>query len=64
MAYDRRTYNSEYDKAHQRRISVAFHDVTDADIIEYLKTVKNVNGLIKKLIRQEMKQEEGENSED
>lgn len=43
--------SAKYDKAHTKGIYLKLNLETDKDIIEYLKDVDNVQGLIKELIR-------------
>lgn len=43
--------SAKYDKAHTKGIYLKLNKETDADIIDYLKEVDNVQGLIKELIR-------------
>ena len=43
--------SAKYDKAHTKGIYLKLNKKTDADIIDYLKEVDNVQGLIKELIR-------------
>lgn len=49
-----RASQRHYDKACRTRVSVLLVNTTDADIIEFLKTVPNKQGLIKQLIRDHM----------
>ena len=44
----------EYDKKNTTRVSIKLNNKTDADIIEKLETVENVQGFIKAIIRNEM----------
>lgn len=43
-----------YDRTRRTKVSVLLVNNTDADIIAYLKTVPNKQGLIKKLLRDHM----------
>ena len=43
--------SAKYDKANTKGIYLKLNKNTDADIIDYLKEVDNVQGLIKELIR-------------
>lgn len=43
-----------YDRKNTKGLYLKLNKKTDADIIEYLKRVDNVQGLIKRLIREEM----------
>ena len=45
-----------YDKERRTKVSVLLVNSTDADILEYLKTVPNKQGLIKQLLREHMSQ--------
>lgn len=47
--------NAKYDKAHTKGIYLKLNLTTDADIIEYLKGVDNIQGHIKSLIRANIK---------
>ena len=44
----------KYNAANVKQLKIALNRKTDADIIAYLETVENVNGLIKALIREHM----------
>ena len=44
----------EYDKNNTTRINLKLNNKTDADLIEKLESVKNVQGYIKAIIRNEM----------
>lgn len=44
----------KYDKAHTKGIYLKLNLETDADIIEFLARSENVQGYIKKLIRQQI----------
>ena len=46
--------NAKYDKTHTKGIYLKLNKETDADIIGYLESVDNVQGLIKSLIRKEI----------
>jgi len=45
---------AKYDAAHTFRIAIKFNTKTDADILAYMSTVDNKQGLIKALIRAQM----------
>lgn len=45
----------KYDKANTKQIKLKLNRKTDADIIAYLEQADNIQGLIKDLIRQDMK---------
>ena len=47
----------EYDKNNTTRINLKLNNKTDADLIEKLESVKNVQGYIKAIIRNEMEGE-------
>jgi hypothetical protein len=46
---------ARYDKANTKGLYLKFNLTTDADIIEYLKGVDNIQGYIKSLIRSNIK---------
>jgi hypothetical protein len=50
--------STKYDKANTKGIYLKLNRTTDADIIEYLEKADNVQGLIKDLIRNSMKEAE------
>lgn len=43
-----------YDKANTTRINLKLNNKTDADIIQHLESTPNMQGYIKKLIREDM----------
>ena len=45
----------QYDKENCRRINLKLNKKTDADIIKRLEAEKNIQGYLKKLIREDMK---------
>lgn len=45
----------QYDKQNTRRVNLKLNNKTDADIIRKLESVENIQGYIKELIRQDMK---------
>ena len=47
--------NAKYDKDNTKGIYLKLNLTTDADIIEHLKGVNNIQGLIKSLIRANIK---------
>lgn len=50
-----------WDREHTRQIRLKLNLNTDADLIEYLDSVDNKQGLIKRLLREEMtRMKEGE----
>ena len=46
--------NAKYDKANTTGLYLKFNNKTDKDILEYLSSVPNRQGLIKQLIREHM----------
>ncbi|MBR2159980.1 MAG: hypothetical protein IJ938_01560 [Clostridia bacterium] len=50
----KRRASAKYDKANTKGIYLKLNKNTDADIIEYLEEVENVQGYIKTLIRKDM----------
>lgn len=44
----------KYNATHVKQIKISLNKKTDADIISYLETCGNIQGLIKALIRKEM----------
>ena len=57
MAFNHIQYNIQYAKENTRRIALSLNKNTEADMIEYLETVKNINGYIKQLIREDMEKQ-------
>lgn len=51
-------YNTEYNKANTVAINIRLNKKTDADIITALESVNNKSGLIKWLLRQEIRNSE------
>lgn len=47
----KRRASAKYDKTHTKGIYLKLNKETDADIIEYLEEVENVQGYIKNLIK-------------
>lgn len=47
--------SAKYDKANTKQFILKLNKTTDADIMEKLATVGNMQGYIKELIRQDMK---------
>lgn len=45
---------AKYIKTHMRRFVLSCNNERDADIIEYLEASDNVNGLLKRIIREEI----------
>ena len=52
----KKDYDIKYQKQNIRRINLALHKETDADILDFLERQTNVNGFIKRLIRDYMKE--------
>ena len=48
---------AEYDKANTKGLYIKLNKNTDADIIEYLNGIGNKQGLIKSLIRSEIRKD-------
>jgi len=46
----------KYNKDHVKQVKINLNTKTDADIIEYLDGVENVQGTIKRLIRDEIQE--------
>lgn len=47
-------YKLQYEKDNTKRVNLKFNKVHDEDILSHLSFVDNVNGYIKKLIREDM----------
>lgn len=47
--------SAKYDKANTKGIYLKLNKITDADILEYLERVENIQGTIKRLIREDAK---------
>lgn len=47
----------EYNASHTTRIAISLNNKTDADIIAYLQTTDNKQGLFKELLRTRMAEE-------
>ena len=54
MADKNYKYTKKYDTANTTKVSLKLNKKTDADIIEYLDSVENKQGTIKRLIREEI----------
>lgn len=54
MAYDRNKYSAAWNTANTTRIAISLNNRTDADIIDWLNSQENKQGIIKELIRKEM----------
>ena len=50
-------YDSEYDLEHTTQVKMKFNNKTDADILAYLSTITNKQGLIKQLLRAQMEED-------
>jgi len=48
--------NAKYDAANTIQVHMKLNKATDADIIERLRTISNVQGYIKALIRKDLEQ--------
>lgn len=48
----------EYQRAHCKQVKMLLHKQRDRDIITYLESQDNVQGLLKRLIREEIKRTE------
>ena len=59
MADKNYKYTKKYDTANTTKVSLKLNKKTDADIIEYLDSVENKQGTIKKLIRDEIERSQG-----
>lgn len=51
MAFEQAKYVDEYRKQNIRRIAVNLNRIHDADILEHLERMENMQGYIKALIR-------------
>ena len=51
----KRKYENRWQKENVIRVTVKLYKNTDADLIDYLSDLKNRNGYIKQLIRDDMK---------
>lgn len=45
---------AKYDKAHTKGLYIKLNKTTDADILQHLQEVENVQGYIKELIREDI----------
>ena len=52
---------AQYDRENTRRINLKLNKKTDDDIIKWLEAQKNIQGYLKRLIREDMQKEENEN---
>lgn len=53
----KRKANAKYNAKTRITVSFQLNKSTDQDIIEYLKTVDNVNGFLKNLVREQIKKD-------
>lgn len=60
MPTKRGVQQDKWDRENTRQIRLKLNVRTDADILEFLDTVENKQGLIKRLIRNHIKAQEGE----
>ena len=51
---DNYKYTKKYDENNTTRVQLKLNNKTDADILEYLNSVENKQGTIKRLIREEI----------
>ena len=60
ISYEKRMgrIQQEWDKKHTRRFVLKLHTVLDADIIQLLENSGNIQGYLKKLIREEIARNE------
>ena len=56
---DNYKYTKKYDAVNTTQIKIKLNRKTDADIIEFLETLENKQGTIKRLIREEVKRNQG-----
>jgi len=54
---------ARYNKAHCKMVSLKFHNENDADILEKLSSVPNIQGFIKQAIRNEIARTRIDNKE-
>lgn len=47
-------YTKKYDENNTTRVQLKLNNKTDADILEYLNSVENKQGTIKRLLREEI----------
>lgn len=52
--FDQRKFNQEWDKKNTTQIKMKLNNNTDKELLEYLKTVPNKQGYIKRLILDDM----------
>ena len=51
---DNYKYTKKYDENNTTRVQLKLNNKTDADILEYLDSVENTQGTIKRLLREEI----------
>lgn len=56
MTDEKRAYNKEYDRQNTKMYCIKLNYRTDANLISWLETVHNVQGLIKELLNKELEQ--------
>ena len=54
MTDEKRAYNKEYDRQNTKMYCIKLNYRTDANLISWLDTVGNVQGLIKQLLNNEL----------
>lgn len=54
MAKNSTIIKNRYDKAHMKQFLLKFHLVNDADVIEKLSSVPNMQGYIRQLVREDI----------
>lgn len=54
MADKNYKYTKKYDENNTTRVQLKLNNKTDADILEYLDSVENKQGTIKRLLREEI----------
>lgn len=56
---DKKNYDVNYVKTKCKQYILLLNKVRDKDIIEYLDSLQNRNGTLKRLLRDQIKKEEG-----
>ena len=56
MTDEKRAYNKEYDRQNTKMYCIKLNYRTDANLISWLESVNNVQGLIKELLNKELDQ--------
>ena len=56
MTDEKRAYNKEYDRKNTKMYCIKLNYRTDANLISWLESVHNVQGLIKELLNKELDQ--------